>query len=127
MWLGARGGSWYSAIAGIVMMWSGVLLVARHRAGAWLYWLVLAGTAAWTAWESGFDYWRWVPRLGLILALGILVALVAPRLGAGPSLRRSWSLAGVLIIVLVVAVALAFVPRGMQRGAPVPKDRKSVG
>src|SRR3546814_9934673 len=64
MWLGARGGSWYSAIAGIVMMWSGVLLVARHRAGAWLYWLVLAGTAAWTAWESGFDYWRWVPRLG---------------------------------------------------------------
>src|SRR3546814_7306179 len=79
IWLAALGGSWYYAIAGIVMMLSGVLLVARHRVGAWLYWLVLAGTAAWTAWESGFDYWRWVPRLGLILALGILVALVAPR------------------------------------------------
>src|SRR3546814_976133 len=60
IWLAALGGSWYYAIAGIVMMLSGVLLVARHRAGAWLYWLVLAGTAAWTAWESGFDYWRWV-------------------------------------------------------------------
>src|SRR3546814_7283867 len=56
IWLAALGGSWYYAIAGIVMMLSGVLLVARHRAGAWLYWLVLAGTAAWTAWESGFDY-----------------------------------------------------------------------
>src|SRR3546814_14953588 len=46
IWLAALGGSWYYAIAGIVMMLSGVLLVARHRVGAWLYWLVLAGTAA---------------------------------------------------------------------------------
>src|SRR3546814_21063984 len=118
MWLGARGGSWYSAIAGIVMMWSGVLLVARHRVGAWLYWLVLAGTAAWTAWESGFDYWRWVPRLGLILALGILVALVAPRLRAGPSLRRSWRLAGVLILVLGVAVHHIGKACGRERRCP---------
>src|SRR3546814_15041777 len=32
IWLAALGGSWYYAIAGIVMMLSGVLLVARHRA-----------------------------------------------------------------------------------------------
>lgn len=31
-------------IIGLAMMLSGVLLVARHRAGAWLYWLVLLGT-----------------------------------------------------------------------------------
>ena len=115
-WLLALGGSWYYVIAGLGLMLSGVLLMRRHRAGAWVYWLVLAGTAIWTAWESGLDYWRWVPRLGLILALGVLVALIAPWLRNGPSVRRAWSLATVFVILFIAAFALAFVPHGRTRG-----------
>ena len=121
LWLVVLGGSWYYALAGIALMVSGVLLAMRHRAGAWVYGLVLLATVGWTAWESALDYWRWVPRLGLILGLGILVALAAPWLRGGPSLRRAWSLAGALIIGFVVAIALAFVPRGVYRGDAVPK------
>src|SRR5690606_17427637 len=71
----AAGGSWYYLPAGIGLLVSGVLLMFGRAAGAWWFWAVLAGTLAWTAWESGLDYWRWVPRLGLLVALGILVAL----------------------------------------------------
>ncbi|NKF20980.1 membrane-bound PQQ-dependent dehydrogenase, glucose/quinate/shikimate family [Solimonas marina] len=120
IWLVSLGGSWYYVIAGLGMMISGVLLMRRHRAGAWVYWLVLLGTVGWSAWESGLDYWRWVPRLGLILALGIVVALIAPWLRNGPSVRKSWSLAAGFVVVFVAAFALAFVPYYVTRGGPVP-------
>ena len=76
----AAGGSWYYLPAGIGLLVSGVLLALGRGSGAWWYWAVLVGTVAWTAWESGLDYWRWVPRLGLLVGLGILVALAQWRL-----------------------------------------------
>ena len=120
LWLIALGGSWYYAIAGVGLIVSGALLMRRHRAGAWVYWLVLIGTAGWSAWESGLDYWRWVPRLGLVLGLGIVVALCSPLLRNGPSLRKAWSLAGGLVALFIAAFALAFAPYGITRGKPLP-------
>jgi quinoprotein glucose dehydrogenase len=120
-WLLWLGGSPYYVIAGIGLLASAVLLLRERAAGAWCFWIVLAGTFLWTCWESGADYWRWVPRLGLMLALGIAVALVQPWL---PNMRRgiSHTVAGVLAVAFLVAFALAFTPHGVirsQRNAPV--------
>lgn len=128
-WLLALEGSAYYVVAGLGLMISGVLLMRRHRAGAWVYWIVLAATAVWSAWESGLDYWRWVPRLGLLLGLGILVALLAPWLRNGPKLRSAWPLAGVFVIVFIAAFGLAFLPYGVTTGQAVPSasEGQSVG
>ncbi|EIT67996.1 MULTISPECIES: membrane-bound PQQ-dependent dehydrogenase, glucose/quinate/shikimate family [Hydrocarboniphaga] len=120
VWLLALEGSAYYLPAGLGLMVSGVLLMRRHRAGAWVYWIVLAATAVWSAWESGLDYWRWVPRLGLLLGLGIVVALLAPWLRNGPRLRSAWPLAGVFVIVFIAAFGLAFLPYGVTKGQVVP-------
>ena len=62
-WLLWLGGSAYYLIAGIGLLASAILLLRERASGAWCFWLVLLGTVLWTWWESGADYWRWVPRL----------------------------------------------------------------
>ena len=79
-WLAAAGGSWYYLLAGIGMLISAFLLARQSRAGVWMYGLVVLGTGLWSAWESGLDYWRWVPRLDVVMVLALLVALTMPRL-----------------------------------------------
>src|SRR3954454_20087158 len=64
-WLITLGGSWYYLLAGLGMLASGVQLIRARSSGFWWYALVFAGTLSWTIWESGSDYWRWVPRMGL--------------------------------------------------------------
>lgn len=111
VWLAVLGGSLYYVIAGVGLCVSAWLLWHGRPAGAWWFWAVLAGTFAWTWWESGANFWRWVPRLGLMVALGIVVAMVQPALGMRRG--RAWAVAGVLAVVFVVAFALAFVPHGV--------------
>jgi quinoprotein glucose dehydrogenase len=118
-WLVVEGGSWYYLPSGIAMLVSAVLLWRGRASGARVFWALLLATVAWTAWESGLDYWRWVPRLGLMVFLGLCVALVLPRLAGAPSRRVSRALAAACVLVIVVAFALAFVPHGWTRpGAP---------
>lgn len=109
-WLAAVGGSWYYLPAGLGLLVSGVQLLRARGSGAWWYFAVFVGTLLWTAWESGSDYWRWVPRLGLITVLGFFVALLAPRLRQPVSKTLSRLAAGVLAVIFVVAFALAFKP-----------------
>ncbi|ANF56475.1 membrane-bound PQQ-dependent dehydrogenase, glucose/quinate/shikimate family [Halotalea alkalilenta] len=119
-WLAVVGGSWYYLIAGVALLISGVQLIRRRASGAWWYAAVLVGTLGWTAWESGLNYWRWIPRLDVVLILAILVALVMHRLDGGPSRRGAFASAGVLFLGLVVAGALAFVPRGYDNPGQLP-------
>ena len=112
-WLATLGGSWYYLLAGIGLLVSGVLLWGNRRAGALWFGAVFVGTLLWTAWESGSDYWRWVPRLGLIVGIGFVLALLLPTLDRPFTRRLSRSLAGVLAAVFVAAFVLAFVPHGI--------------
>ena len=121
-------GSAYYAIAGAGLLASGILLFGNRRSGALLYALVFIGTLLWTWWESGSDYWRWVPRLGLVTALGIVLALLAPTLREPVSKRLSRSVAGVLMLVFVAAFGLAFAPHGEVDGhLPFPEGAASAG
>lgn len=117
-WLLILGGSWYYLPAGIGLAVAGVQLARGRRSGVWWYAAVFIGTLLWTAWESGLSYWRWVPRLGLIVALGIVLALLLPRLPGGPSRRVSQVAAAVLGVIFIAAFALAFIPHGVTRANP---------
>lgn len=119
-WLLALGGSWYYLPAGVLLLASTVLLWRGRRSGATLFWLALAGTFAWTAWESGGDYWRWVPRLGLMVAFALVLALLLPRLDRPVRRDRAFALAGMFALVFVAAFALAFLPHGVHVGGTVP-------
>ena len=120
-WLASLGGSWYYLIAGLGLLLSGALLIGGRRAGVTLYALVVAGTLLWTLWEAGADYWGWIPRLDVILGLGVLVALVAPRVRDGFGKGASFGVAGLLVVVIVAGLGLAFVPFDFVRPNPVPE------
>ncbi|WP_101676246.1 membrane-bound PQQ-dependent dehydrogenase, glucose/quinate/shikimate family [Alloalcanivorax mobilis] len=119
-YLAFLGGSWYYLIAGVAMVVSGLLLGGRRRAGVTLYALIFLATVIWTAWEAGLDYWGWIPRLDVIIGLGVLVALVAPRVRDGFGRGASFASAGVLVLVVIVGAALVFYPHDVTHPGQVP-------
>ena len=112
-YLASLGGSWYYLLAGIGMLVSGVQLWRGRVSGVWWFAAVFLGTLAWTAWESGLSYWRWIPRFGLVVVLGFFVALLAPRLAGWGWRGLSRAVAVLMAVVFVLAFALAFVPHGV--------------
>ena len=120
-WLAVEGGSWYYLWAGLAMLVSATLMWRGRASGAWVFWVLLMATVAWTAWESGLDYWRWVPRLGLMVLLALCVALALPGLAGAPSRRVSRALAGACVVVFVLAFALAFAPHGWTRSGQLAR------
>lgn len=112
-WLLAIGGSWYYLVAGLGLTISGVQLWRARRNGALWFAATFLLSLLWAAWESGADYWRWVPRMGLMVFLALLLALLLPRLDRPFSRRLSRTLATVLALVFVGAFALAFLPYGV--------------
>lgn len=107
-WLIWLGGSAYYLTAGAGIAVSGVQLFRLRKSGAWLYATVFSGTVMWTAWESGLDYWGWVPRLGLMTFISFLLALLLPILKVRK--KTAFTLAGTMAAIFVVAFVLAFVP-----------------
>ncbi|WP_254457805.1 membrane-bound PQQ-dependent dehydrogenase, glucose/quinate/shikimate family [Xanthomonas sacchari] len=112
-WLLALGGSWYYLVAGPGLAIAGVQLWRARRSGALWFAATFLLSLLWAAWESGTDYWRWVPRMGLMVFLALLLALLLPRLDRPFSRRLSRTLAAVLALVFVGAFALAFLPYGV--------------
>jgi quinoprotein glucose dehydrogenase len=113
IWLAILGGAWYYLLAGLGMVLAGIQLLRGRMSGAWWYAAVFVGTLLWTVWESGLDYWGWIPRFGLVVVFAFVLALLLPRLDGTVSRALSRGLAIVLALVFVVAFALAFVPHGV--------------
>ncbi|WP_282297568.1 PQQ-binding-like beta-propeller repeat protein [Stenotrophomonas sp. PS02289] len=116
LWLFQLGGSAYYLLAGVGLLASGVLLWGNRRMGAWLFFAVFAGTFLWTAWESGSDYWRWLPRIGAFAVLAFVLALLLPTLRDPVPRRASRTAAGVLGLGLLLLVGLAFASHGGMTG-----------
>lgn len=115
VWLVFLGGSWYYLLAGIGMLIAGIELMRGRMAGAWWYAAVFVGTFLWTAWEAGFDYWRWIPRFGLIVVFAFILALLLPNLQRGPSTTVARTLAGLFALIFIAVFAMAFLPHGVTR------------
>ncbi|WMJ69698.1 membrane-bound PQQ-dependent dehydrogenase, glucose/quinate/shikimate family [Stenotrophomonas sp. 24(2023)] len=127
-WLLNLGGSAYYVAAGVGLLLSGILLWGNRRSGALLFAVVYLGTLLWTGWESGSDYWRWVPRLGLMTGLAFVLSLLTPTLQAPVPRRLSRALAAVLALGFMAAVTLAFVPHGVVDGhQPFPEPSSGAG
>ena len=114
-WLAIEGGSYYYLIAGATLILTSLLLYFRQRLGLWLFALLFLGTLGWTIWESVLDYWRWVPRMGVPVLLGLILALLLPSFNI--SRRTSFSLAGAFLVIFVGAFCMAFVPTNWTHNA----------
>jgi glucose dehydrogenase len=62
VYLAALGGSFYYAVAGILILACAFLVLRRRSSGIYLFWLVLLATLVWSLWEVGLDGWALMPR-----------------------------------------------------------------
>ncbi len=110
IWLLVLGGSPYYAVSGAATVLSAGLLWARRRAGAWLYGVVWLGTAVWSLFESGLNFWYLEPRLLVptLLLIWLWLPPVQRKLvGAAPRASRQAATAIVCVAFCVFLGGLA--------------------
>lgn len=74
----AAGGSPYYAMMGIALLLSAILIRLKKSLGIYLYGAASLATYAWAIWESGYDGWAFIPRLGWLAVISV------PFLAFGP-------------------------------------------
>lgn len=104
------GGSWYYLPAGIVLMISGIMIFLRKVAGSVLFFALLIITAAWSLSDADWTFWALTSRLGALVIVGIVIALLTPGMARGRYVRPSLSAAAVLTLAFVFIVWKAFQP-----------------
>ncbi|WP_371356274.1 membrane-bound PQQ-dependent dehydrogenase, glucose/quinate/shikimate family [Pseudomonas chlororaphis] len=115
-YLALLGGATYYVVAGVGILASGVLIYKSRLVGAWLFCLVYTITLGWTVWEVGSRIWGWVPRVGYLTVLAVLVCIVLPELKGGkndPVPRLFWRkvLIGLCGMCSAIAFGLAWIPQ----------------
>lgn len=126
----ALSGSPYYLAAGIILMISAVLIVARRAEALWLHGLVILASLGWAVFEVGFDWWQLGTRGGLIVLLGLWLMLPAVRRPLGRPRRAEdlgrpanvWPVAFPVLVALVVAgYAMTIDP--YDRSGSLPTDK----
>jgi quinoprotein glucose dehydrogenase len=84
-WLALKGGSLYYLIAGIGIVISAILTWRTRRLGAGAYGLVVLISVVWAVWEVGLEFWGLLPRLNIILGLGLGFCLPPVFRALGPT------------------------------------------
>lgn len=109
-WLAAVGGSFYYLLAGLGLLLTGALAIARRRAAIWVYALMLLGTLAWSLAEVGFDFWQLEPRLVMPLVPGVWLLLpwVRRKLDDAAAPQRTGAATlGILVLAGAAVMAIA--------------------
>lgn len=91
------GGSPYYFVAGGALLCCAWLAWRRDRRLLAVYGLFFLATLIWALWESGGSGWALLPRLGLLAALGVILAI--PRLAARIGKPVTLAAVGVTAIV----------------------------
>lgn len=124
-WLVLLGGSPYFVAMGVALVASGVLIVRRNPAGAWIYGIAFSLSLAWAVWDAGWDFWPLVSRLYALAALGLLVALLYPRLARAASFDSARGAANgtasLLAACLIATTYSAFLPKSVTQARATPK------
>lgn len=71
-------GTAYGVTVGVALALAGVLLIANHAAGIWLFGLLAIVAMVWSARAVGLDGAALLPRLGWITVIGVLLFLFWP-------------------------------------------------
>lgn len=103
----AVGGSPFYALAGGLLVASGVLHLLRKPLGFWLFALVSVATYAWSIWESGSNGWAYIPRLAWLIAVSALWLAcwpVARRLLPGIRPRMYAAVHGALPLAMLLTI-----------------------
>lgn len=113
------GGSWYYAIAGLLILLAAMRTFRGAAAGLYLYLAVFLGTVFWAIWEVGPSFWPLVPRLVAPVFLAacalLLLPLVSPLRGR-PARGRAFVLAGVAMAAgFATFMGLMFLPHDVIR------------
>jgi quinoprotein glucose dehydrogenase len=120
------GGSPYYLTAGIAAALCALLLWRGDGRAVSVYAAVLAATLLWALWESGWDAWALLPRLGVPIAFGLW--LLTPfahrglrgRTGAARGMIGAASLSGIALLLLGLASPKSPVPESTLATANVP-------
>lgn len=72
-WLIGLGGSFYYAVAGVLMVASGILMIRLHPGASAVYAALLLYTLVWALGRVGLDGWRLLPPLALPAGMGLWV------------------------------------------------------
>lgn len=109
VWLLLLGGSWFYAFAGIMFLLTALFLWRRRPMALWLYAFFVLVALVWALWEVGLDWWALVPRGGIIILLGIWLAMpwIIRPLRASATGRRPTAVAAPLVASLAIAIIVA--------------------
>ncbi len=111
-WLVILGGSAYYLLAGLAMLFAGIMLVRGRMIGAYVYIAVTALTVIWAFFDARSNFaWALVPRIVAPIVLLIATLLVMPTLTRA---AHRWKLAGAGIGAVVIATAALFTILGTQ-------------
>ncbi len=111
IWLLLLGGSWFYAFAGLMFLLTAFFLWRRRIVALWLYALLVLVALVWALLEVGFDWWALMPRGGIIILLGLWLAMpwiVGPLRQRTDDGRRGLQ-AAPLLVSLVIAIVVAVV------------------
>ncbi|AJY45946.1 membrane-bound PQQ-dependent dehydrogenase, glucose/quinate/shikimate family [Martelella endophytica] len=117
VWLIALGGSWYYAVAGIALLYSGFGFWQIRMKGFYVYLATWALTLVWAFWEVGFSGWDLVPRVvaPTVLLIGSLFTL--PALSRTPEPHSEMTPAMSLVGAFAMAGLALFLMQGMAHAA----------
>ncbi|AKI03529.1 glucose dehydrogenase (plasmid) [Hoeflea sp. IMCC20628] len=118
-YLMSLGGSWYYVIAGLGLVASGVLIFLGRILGVVIYLATFIFTVCWTYYDTGLNFWGWVPRTAapLVIAIAVLLSVPLFRGRTVTPLRSRLSVTGGLALIAVFAVFFAQMlePHGIVR------------
>lgn len=108
--LALLGGSPYYVVAGLAVLASAVLLWRGDRRAAAVYFAMLAGTAAWSLWETGTEGWQLVARLAgpVVLALPFVASALWRKVG-GKAVAAFFAVLALAVVGTVVSLS-SFTP-----------------
>jgi quinate dehydrogenase (quinone) len=109
IYLISLGGSSYYLIAGLGLLVSGVCVFFGRILGVAIYLAIFVFTICWAYYDTGLNFWGWVPRVAAPLVIAIVILLTVPlyRNAAIAPLRSRLSVVGGLALVAVFGVFFA--------------------
>jgi quinoprotein glucose dehydrogenase len=112
VWLAYLGGSFYYAIAGVLLLASGIAFGLGRPLGLYLYAAAFIFTLLWALWEAGLDGWALTPRLAGPLVLMALALLLVPTVAIANAKRvRNLGLASLAVLVVVMGIGVSVASR----------------